>query len=108
MELSDKEYVESCRNGTADDYRELVQRYQKPLFAYLSSRLGNPGEAEEVAQESFVRVSPDASSRNNSDDICGGNATARLPRHWRRKTPAHRRNTRSKEPLPPCPKPIAR
>jgi RNA polymerase sigma-70 factor (ECF subfamily) len=56
MELSDKEYVESCRNGTADDYRELVQRYQKPLFAYLSSRLGNPGEAEEVAQESFVRA----------------------------------------------------
>ena len=34
----------------------LVQRYQRPLFAYLSSRLGNYLEAEEAAQESFVRA----------------------------------------------------
>lgn len=55
-EWTDGEYVESSRNGCPDHFRVLVQRYQKPLFAYLASRLGNPTEAEEAAQESFVRA----------------------------------------------------
>jgi len=55
-ELSDGEYVVSSRNGCPDHFRLLVQRYQRPLFAYLSSRLGNQLEAEEAAQESFVRA----------------------------------------------------
>jgi RNA polymerase sigma-70 factor (ECF subfamily) len=56
MELSDKEYVESCRDGRPEDFRLLVSRYQRPLFAYLAGRLGNQSLAEEVAQESFVRA----------------------------------------------------
>lgn len=53
---SDREYVESSRNGCPEHFRVLVQRYQKPLFAYLSGRMGSPLEAEEAAQESFVRA----------------------------------------------------
>lgn len=53
---TDREYVESSRNGCPDHFRLLVQRYQKPLFAYLFSRVGNPSDAEEAAQESFVRA----------------------------------------------------
>ena len=53
---TDQEYVESSRNGCPDHFRLLVQRYQKPLYAYLASRLGDPLEAEEAAQESFVRA----------------------------------------------------
>ena len=56
LEPSDGEYVVSSRNGCPDHFRLLVQRYQRPLFAYLSSRLGNQLEAEEAAQESFVRA----------------------------------------------------
>src|ERR1039457_4958614 len=56
QEPSDGEYVVSSRNGCPDHFRLLVQRYQRPLFAYLSSRRGNRLEAEEVAQESFVRA----------------------------------------------------
>ena len=56
VELTDREYVASSRNGCPDDFRLLVQRYQRPLFAYLASRLGNQLEAEEAAQESFVRA----------------------------------------------------
>ena len=51
-ELTDGEYVVSSRNGCPEHFRLLVQRYQRPLFAYLSSRLGNHLEAEEAAQES--------------------------------------------------------
>jgi RNA polymerase sigma-70 factor, ECF subfamily len=56
MELSDRHYVESCRDGSPDDFRLLVDRYQRPLFSYLSGRLGNTSDAEEAAQESFVRA----------------------------------------------------
>jgi len=56
MELTDEEYVQRSRNGRPDDFRLLVERYQRPLFAYLSSRLNNQSEAEEAAQESFVRA----------------------------------------------------
>ncbi len=56
MELSDRHYVESCRSGCPDEFRLLVDRYQRPLFAYLSGRLGNSTDAEEAAQDCFVRA----------------------------------------------------
>lgn len=56
LELTDGEYVQRSRNGSPEDFRLLVQRYQRPLFAYLASRLGSALEAEEAAQESFVRA----------------------------------------------------
>jgi RNA polymerase sigma-70 factor (ECF subfamily) len=55
-EWTDQEYVESSRNGCPEHFRWLVQRYQKPLFAFLSGRMGNASEIEEAAQESFVRA----------------------------------------------------
>lgn len=56
MDLTDKEYVERCRDGSPDDFSLLVQRYQKPLFVYSVGRLGDPLQAEEAVQESFVRA----------------------------------------------------
>lgn len=55
-ELTDGEYVERSRDGCPEDFRLLVERYQRPLFAYLIDRLSNPEEAKEAAQESFVRA----------------------------------------------------
>jgi RNA polymerase sigma-70 factor (ECF subfamily) len=55
-ELSDAEYVISSRNGCPDHFRFLVERYQRPLFAFLARRLGERSDAEEAAQESFVRA----------------------------------------------------
>ena len=56
MDLTDKEHVERCRDGHSEDFGLLVDRYQKPLFSYLASRVGNFPQAEEAAQESFVRA----------------------------------------------------
>jgi len=39
MDLTDKEYVGRCRDGHQEDFRLLVDRYQKPLSAYLAGRL---------------------------------------------------------------------
>jgi len=56
MDLTDKEYVEHCRDGHPEDFGRLVERYQKPLFFWLTGRVGDGGQAEEAAQESFVRA----------------------------------------------------
>ena len=56
MDLTDKEYVERCRDGHPEDFGLLVDRYQKSLFSYLAWRVGNYSQAEEAAQESFVRA----------------------------------------------------
>ncbi len=56
MDLTDKEYVERCRDGHQDDFRLLVDRYQKPLFSFLAGRLRDGRQVEEAAQESFVRA----------------------------------------------------
>jgi RNA polymerase sigma-70 factor (ECF subfamily) len=56
MDLTDKEHVERCRDGNPEDFGLLVDRYQKPLFSFLASRVGNLPQAEEAAQESFVRA----------------------------------------------------
>lgn len=56
MDLTDKEHVERCRDGHPEEFGLLVERYQKPLFSFLKSRVGNFPQAEEAAQESFVRA----------------------------------------------------
>lgn len=56
MDLTDKQYVERCRDGHPEDFGSLVDRYQKPLFSFLLSRVRNSQQAEEAAQESFVRA----------------------------------------------------
>jgi RNA polymerase sigma-70 factor (ECF subfamily) len=56
MDLTDQEYVERCRDGHPEDFDRLVDRYQRPLFAYLAARVGGFPQVEEAAQESFVRA----------------------------------------------------
>jgi len=56
MDLTDKEYVQHCRDGHPDDFRLLVLRYQGPLFSYLMGRLGNRSQAEEAAFQSLKKL----------------------------------------------------
>ncbi len=56
MDLTDAECVQSACDGKPDQFRFLVERYQRPLLAFLSGRLQSPAEVEETAQESFVRA----------------------------------------------------
>jgi RNA polymerase sigma-70 factor, ECF subfamily len=55
-EESDQHYIKQCLNGHADEFRGLVRRYQAALSAYLAGRLANRSDAEEAAQETFVRA----------------------------------------------------
>jgi RNA polymerase sigma-70 factor, ECF subfamily len=56
MAQSDRSLVEHCLDGHSDDFRFFVKRYQKALLTHLRGRLKSPGQAEEAAQETFVRA----------------------------------------------------
>jgi len=42
--------------GERDSFQHLVERWERPLFAFLRQMLGSTEEAEDLAQETFVRV----------------------------------------------------
>jgi RNA polymerase sigma-70 factor (ECF subfamily) len=54
--LEDLELVERAKRGDVEAYEELVKRYQDAAFrtAYLVA--GSTGEAEDAAQEAFVKA----------------------------------------------------
>jgi RNA polymerase sigma-70 factor (ECF subfamily) len=56
MEPTDGEYVRRCLNGSPDEYRAIVERYQGTLVGYLGAVMSSPALAEEAAQETFVRA----------------------------------------------------
>lgn len=54
--LSDHELIEATRNGEAEAFTEIVNRYRNPLTNYIYRMLNDYEEAVDLAQESFVRV----------------------------------------------------
>jgi RNA polymerase sigma-70 factor (ECF subfamily) len=56
MEKTDAELIHQVLHEDPDSFRFLVQRYERPLLAYLHHRLGNRDRAREAAQETFVRA----------------------------------------------------
>ncbi len=53
---SDAELTEACRRGSQAAFRELLSRYRKPALALAYQMLGDAEDAEDAAQEAFVRV----------------------------------------------------
>jgi RNA polymerase sigma-70 factor (ECF subfamily) len=55
-EQTDEELMLRVQSGVADCYDVLVDRYKVRLFNYLYRLTGNRDEAEEIAQEAFVKA----------------------------------------------------
>lgn len=53
---SEHQLIERCREGDEQAFRELVERYKGLVFALVARSIRDPGRAEEVAQDVFVRV----------------------------------------------------
>ncbi len=49
-------YVQQVQAGDDDAFNELLRRYQKPVLNFAYRLLGDATEAEDVAQETFVRA----------------------------------------------------
>ncbi|HEX8432106.1 MAG TPA: sigma-70 family RNA polymerase sigma factor [Longimicrobium sp.] len=54
--LTDHELVASAQKGSEKAYRELLGRYQRPVFSLVYRMLRDREQAEDLAQETFVRV----------------------------------------------------
>jgi RNA polymerase sigma-70 factor (ECF subfamily) len=55
-EVSAEELAVRARDGSRDSFDELVVRYRPRLVAFLARRLADAADAEDVAQDTFVRV----------------------------------------------------
>lgn len=56
MAATDVELVEGALGGAEHAFRELVHRYERPVFGVIVRLLGNPSRAEELAQDTFVKA----------------------------------------------------
>src|SRR3972149_7464817 len=55
-EASDRLLVQRTRGGDVNAFGERVQRYQTSVFSVCYRLLGDSAEAEDLAQEAFLRA----------------------------------------------------
>ena len=53
---SDEQLMAQVNAGDQHAFTALIHRYEAPLFNYARKMLGNASDAEEIFQESFLRV----------------------------------------------------
>jgi RNA polymerase sigma-70 factor, ECF subfamily len=56
MDGEDAKLLSAYRKGDAEALGRLVEKYKRPLFAFLARFARNPGEADEWFQETWVRA----------------------------------------------------
>ena len=54
--ITDEELIKRFQDGDVDSFTELVMRYKDPLFNYVSRMMKDRVFAEDIVQETFVRV----------------------------------------------------
>lgn len=52
----DEELMAQAQGGDQEAFALLVHRYEKPLFSFLRRMTGNTADAEDVFQDTFLRV----------------------------------------------------
>ncbi len=53
---TDRACVEAARQGDHGAFAQLVERYQRPVYSLASRMLGNSRDAEDAAQEVFLKA----------------------------------------------------
>jgi len=54
--LTDAELVAGALGGSEDAYRELVRRFERPIYSLIARMVGDAATAEDLAQEVFVKA----------------------------------------------------
>lgn len=55
-DLTDQEVVALARRGKDRAYRELIRRYERPVFSLVFRMVRNREQAEDLTQETFIKV----------------------------------------------------
>lgn len=56
MAEDDLAIVEAVKNGETEEFRTLVERHKRRLYAVILRLVGDPSVAEDLAQEAFVKA----------------------------------------------------
>lgn len=56
MRPDEQHWLRRARDGDANAFANIVQAYQKPVYNLCYRTLGDPNEAEDAAQETFLRA----------------------------------------------------
>lgn len=67
--LSDEELILQVQAGNTVCFDLLVDRFKVRLFNYLFRMVGNRDEAEELAQETFVKAYIHSKSRDRESEL---------------------------------------
>jgi RNA polymerase sigma-70 factor (ECF subfamily) len=54
--LTDAELVARALAGSQEAFRELVERFERPVYSLVARMVQNPGLAEDLAQEVFIKA----------------------------------------------------
>ncbi len=54
--MDDLRLIRGTLHGRREDFGALVERYQKPLYAFVLHYVGDPEAAEDLVQSTFVRA----------------------------------------------------
>ncbi len=58
--MTDDELMERVADGDEEAARLLVQRWEGPIYAFLERMLGSREDAQDLGQETFIKVCSDA------------------------------------------------
>jgi RNA polymerase sigma-70 factor (ECF subfamily) len=56
MKESDGELMARCKNGDMTAFDQIVRRHKTPLVNFIYRFIGDPDTAEDLAQETFIRI----------------------------------------------------
>jgi RNA polymerase sigma-70 factor (ECF subfamily) len=54
--VSDEELLRRYLGGEAEAFRPLIQRYEKPIYNFILRSVRRPDRAEEILQDTFLKV----------------------------------------------------
>jgi RNA polymerase sigma-70 factor (ECF subfamily) len=63
-DADDRELVVRALDGEEDAFRELLERFRRPVFSLIYRMIGDREQAEDLAQESFVKAFNNLDSYN--------------------------------------------
>ncbi len=87
-EQTDIEIVEQVLQGNRNAFRDIVDRYKKPIFSLMIRLSGSPEDAEELTQETFMKAFKALKKFNTQQNFFPWLYTIGLniARDWRRKS----------------------
>ncbi|SDS14418.1 RNA polymerase sigma-70 factor, ECF subfamily [Paenibacillaceae bacterium GAS479] len=67
--MTDEDLVQGMMNGDQACFEALVHRYHAPLSGFLQRQLKDPGRAEDIVQETFLKLIRQLKDKRNPDNV---------------------------------------